>query len=90
MIVPNGRQIRAARDVLRWTQQELARKAQVSVVAVRRIEASVALPRTPELLRIIAVFKEAGLKFVNGRVVLTNRKAAAWLISSGLASPWIP
>jgi len=75
MIIIGG-QIRVARTGLKWTQQELARKAQVSVGAVRRIEgllagprgSPTAVPRTRELLRIIAVFKEAGLKFVNGGV----------------------
>lgn len=65
-----NRQIRMARADLRWTQQELARKAQVSVAAVRRMEGPrgwlAAVPKTNELLRIIAVFQKAGLEFVNG------------------------
>lgn len=62
MISP--RQIRAARALLNWTQQDLADKAIVSLNAVVRLEKGTADTRTSTLVAIQAALTKAGIEFL--------------------------
>jgi predicted transcriptional regulator len=67
LIVLSGRHIRAARALLGWTQEELARKARVALGTVKRMEGfdGPVGARTDTLQRIVAVFEKAGVEFLN-------------------------
>ena len=67
MIVLSGRHIRAARALLGWTQEELARKARVALGTVKRMEGfdGPVGARTDTLRRIVAVFEKAGVEFLD-------------------------
>jgi transcriptional regulator with XRE-family HTH domain len=59
-------QIRAARALLGWRQDELAKAAEVGVTTIRRIEAQdgPAMGYVSTLLRIQAAFEKAGVRFI--------------------------
>ena len=59
-----ARQIRAARALLGWSQQELADKAIVSLNAVVRIEREKVDPRASTLNAIESALKKAGVEFL--------------------------
>ncbi len=63
-------QIRAARALLRLEQGELARRAQVSVVTIRRLEAEQGAERvTPVILDgVRQALEQAGAEFIEGGV----------------------
>ena len=63
MIAP--RQIRAARALLGWTQQDLADKAILSLNAVKRIEAQQSDPRVSTLAAIRAALEAGGAVFLS-------------------------
>jgi predicted transcriptional regulator len=67
LILLNGRQLRAARALLGWTQEELSGKAKVAVGTVKRMEGfnGHVEARTDTLRRIVAVLEKAGLQFLN-------------------------
>ena len=62
MISP--RQIRAARGLLGWSQQELADKAIVSVNAVNRLERGQVDPRVSTLTAVDKALGRAGVEFL--------------------------
>lgn len=62
MITP--RQIRAARALLGWSQQELADKAIVSVNALARLESGKVDPRASTLEAIETTLARAGIEFI--------------------------
>ena len=62
MITP--RQIRAARALLGWSQQQLADKAIVSLNAVSRIEKGIVDPRASTLAAIEKTLAKAGVEFL--------------------------
>jgi transcriptional regulator with XRE-family HTH domain len=68
-------QLRAARALLRLQQSDLAQRARVSVVTIRRLEAlggqAVASPQTLNIVR--AALEKAGAEFIQGGV---RRRAA--------------
>jgi predicted transcriptional regulator len=64
MITPE--QCRAARGLLAWGQQELAKKASVGVVTVRQFEAGTNQPRRATLSVIKRAFEDAGVEFIDG------------------------
>jgi len=68
-------QIRAARALLRMEQDELARRAQVSVVTIREIEAADGLKRVPPatLDGVRHVLEDAGAEFIDRGVRRRNR-----------------
>ncbi len=70
-------QIRAARALLRMEQDELARRAQVSVVTIRRLEAPDGLARVaPATLDgVRRVLEDAGAEFVDRGVRRRQRSA---------------
>lgn len=62
MITP--RQIRAARALLGWSQQELADKAIVSLNAVTRLERGDVDPRVSTVSAIQKALEKAGIEFI--------------------------
>ncbi len=62
MITP--RQIRAARALLDWSQQDLADKAIVSLNALARLERGTVDPRASTLLAVEKALMRAGVEFI--------------------------
>ncbi len=58
-------QCRAARALLVWSQQELAKKAGVGVVTVHQLEAGLSQPRKATLEVIQRAFEAAGIEFLD-------------------------
>jgi transcriptional regulator with XRE-family HTH domain len=63
MVTPG--QCRAARGLLRWNQQELARRARVGIVTVHQLEAGLSQPRRATLDVIRRAFETAGVEFID-------------------------
>ncbi|WP_417583415.1 helix-turn-helix transcriptional regulator [Pelagibacterium sp.] len=63
IIVPA--QIRAARGLVGWSQQDLAKKTGISRRSIMAIETSSAAARASTLKCIEQVFDEAGVEFLN-------------------------
>lgn len=63
MVTPG--QCRAARGLLGWNQQELARRARVGIVTVHQLETGVSHPRRATLDVIQRAFELAGVKFID-------------------------
>lgn len=59
-----GPQIRAARSLIGWTQEELAAEAGVSVDSVKRAERSTSDPRSSTLEAIRLAVEKAGVIFL--------------------------
>ena len=58
-------QCRAARGLLDWNQQELARRARVGVVTVHQLESGVSQPRSATIEVIRRAFESAGVEFID-------------------------
>jgi predicted transcriptional regulator len=67
LILIDGRQIRAARALLGWTQEELSGKAKVALGTVKRMEGfeGPVDARTDTLRRIVTVLEKGGVDFLN-------------------------
>jgi transcriptional regulator with XRE-family HTH domain len=63
MVTPG--QCRAARGLLGWNQQELARRARVGIVTVHQLETGVSHPRLATLDVIQRAFESAGVEFID-------------------------
>jgi len=63
MITPE--QCRAARGLLDWSQQDLARAAQVGIVTVRQLEAGSIQPRRATLIVVRRTLEDAGIEFID-------------------------
>ena len=59
----SARQIRAARALLGWSQQDLADRAIISVNALRRLEAEQVDPRMSTVTAVKAALEGAGVDF---------------------------
>lgn len=61
-----GAQIRSARHGLRWTVQDLARRADISVSTIKRLEIDDGVPTTStkSLIAIKAALEVGGIEFV--------------------------
>ena len=61
-----GTQIRSARNALRWTSEQLAKRAGVTARTIKRFEAVDAVPpsRSSTLLDVKAALEAAGIEFV--------------------------
>ena len=60
-------QIRAGKAMLRWSGEELAARAGLSLSTVRRVEASYGVPDGQNLKTLIAItkaFEDAGIEFI--------------------------
>jgi transcriptional regulator with XRE-family HTH domain len=58
-------QCRAARGLLEWSQQELAKHAEVGVVTVHQLESGTSEPRRATLQAIRRAFELAGVDFID-------------------------
>jgi transcriptional regulator with XRE-family HTH domain len=58
-------QCRAARGLLAWTQQDLAKEAGVGIVTVHQLEAGGSQPRRATLDVIRRAFESAGVEFID-------------------------
>ena len=58
-------QCRAARGLLGWNQQELARQAGVGIVTVHQLETGVSQPRRATLDVIRRALESAGVEFID-------------------------
>jgi transcriptional regulator with XRE-family HTH domain len=63
MVTPG--QCRAARGLLGWNQQELARNARVGIVTVHQLETGASQPRRATLDVIRRAFELAGVEFID-------------------------
>jgi ribosome-binding protein aMBF1 (putative translation factor) len=61
-----GTQIRSARAALRWSVQELADRAGISIQTIKRFEVVDGIPasRSATLLEIKAALESAGIEFI--------------------------
>jgi ribosome-binding protein aMBF1 (putative translation factor) len=60
-------QIRAAKALLRWSGEDLANKAGLSLSTIRRVEASEGVPDTQNMKTLLSIMKaleEAGIEFI--------------------------
>lgn len=64
ILVISARQIRAARALLGWSQQELADKAIVSLNAVARLEKGIVDSRVSTVQAIESALAKAGIEFI--------------------------
>jgi transcriptional regulator with XRE-family HTH domain len=58
-------QCRAARGLLGWSQQDLARQARVGIVTVHQLETGISQPRRATLEVIRRAFESAGVEFID-------------------------
>jgi predicted transcriptional regulator len=58
-------QSRAARGLLAWNQQDLAREAGVGIVTVHQLEAGTSQPRRATVDVIRRAFERAGIEFID-------------------------
>jgi transcriptional regulator with XRE-family HTH domain len=67
-LVLHGEQIRAARSLLGWSQIELARKADVAQMTIRRFEAKdgPVSGTVDSLVRVQVALQRAGIEFIGG------------------------
>lgn len=67
VIVILSSQLKAARALLGWSQEELAKKARISDGTVRRMESfeGAARARSETLRLIVAILERAGIEFLN-------------------------
>jgi DNA-binding XRE family transcriptional regulator len=64
-VMISSRQIRAARALLGWSQQDLADRAILSVNAVKRLEAQQTDPRVSTVLAVKTALEAAGVEFLS-------------------------
>ena len=60
-------QIRAAKAIIRWSGEDLARAAGVSLSSIRRIEAASGIPKDQNMRTVLAVraaLEAAGVEFI--------------------------
>jgi transcriptional regulator with XRE-family HTH domain len=62
MVTPE--QCRAARGLLGWTQQDLAREARIGIVTVHQLEARTSNARQATLDVVRRAFEAAGVEFI--------------------------
>jgi hypothetical protein len=67
LIVIDGRHIRAARALLRWSQGDLSKRSRVALGTVKRMEGfdGPVGARTDTLAKITATLERAGVEFLN-------------------------
>jgi len=68
-MTPSGRQIRAARSLAGWERTDLAKKAGLSSVTVRYIENETNSAKKETIEKIIQVFNEVGIEFIENEGV---------------------
>ncbi|WP_088343692.1 MULTISPECIES: helix-turn-helix transcriptional regulator [Rhodomicrobium] len=75
----SAEQIKAARALLRLEQEELARRAGISVSTIRRLEAAGGEPVVAgaTLDHVVKILQEAGVEFIHQGVSLTAKSGDA-------------
>jgi transcriptional regulator with XRE-family HTH domain len=58
-------QCRAARGLISWSQQDLAREARIGIVTVHQLEAGVSQPRRATLDVVRRAFESASVEFID-------------------------
>ena len=84
MIKIQGRAITAARDLLKLTQQELAKACKISNTTLSRIEGEAIQPRADTIRKIAMELTRRGIEFTNGTglgVRVDFKRAAAYTAS---------
>jgi transcriptional regulator with XRE-family HTH domain len=76
-------QCRGARGLLNWTQDDLARKAEVSAVTIRNFENEKSEPQRATLRVIQRALEGAGVEFTNGGEPGVKLKAKSRTIAAG-------
>lgn len=61
-----GRQVRAARALLGWSQEDLSRASQVSASVINRLEGGQADCRASTWRRVLSTLRGQGIEFLNG------------------------
>jgi transcriptional regulator with XRE-family HTH domain len=69
-----GRQIRAARGLLGWSMEELARKARLTNVTIRNIETDEVQPQEKTLAAILTLFDRQGIEFLDDEGVRVRKQ----------------
>ena len=85
----SGAQIKAARDLLKITQPELAEATGVAERTIRRFETDEDIPKPANLEKIVSELERRGIEFTNGSgmgVRLNFEKAAQYSRSAAPAS----
>jgi ribosome-binding protein aMBF1 (putative translation factor) len=60
-------QIRAAKAILRWSGEDLAQRAGVSLSTIRRVESSVGIPETQNMKTLVSIkraLEDGGVEFI--------------------------
>ena len=60
----DGRQVRAARGLLDWSQSELAEKAELSVLTIKRMEKDAGAASAASLAAVAGALERAGVEFL--------------------------
>ncbi len=76
----DGRQVRAARGLLDWSQLELADKADLSVLTIKRMEKNASAASVSSLSAVVAALRERGSEVSSAR----RRVGAATLFGVAL------
>lgn len=58
-------QCRAARALLKWKQEDLASRSEVSVTTIRTFETEATAPHKSTLKALTAALEDAGIEFLN-------------------------
>jgi len=61
----SGAQVKAARALLNWSQEDLANKASLTMTPVSRMEREVVSTRKGTMKLIAMALEEAGIEFIN-------------------------
>ncbi|MDD2324404.1 MAG: helix-turn-helix transcriptional regulator [Alphaproteobacteria bacterium] len=69
-----GRQIRAARGLLEWKAEDLAKKAGTTRVTISKIESDLVQPQEKTLTRILAAFDKHGVEFLEDEGVKIRKQ----------------
>jgi transcriptional regulator with XRE-family HTH domain len=68
-MIVTGKQIRAARVLAEWDREDLAEKADVSLMTIQNIELDTKHPRPATLNKIIKAFTDTGVEFTDNEGV---------------------
>ena len=77
----SGAQVKAARDLLKITQPELAQATGIGERTIQKFEADESIPKPANLAKILGELERRGIEFTNGTgigVRLNFEKAAAF------------
>ena len=69
-----GRQMRAARGLLEWSAEELARKAGVTRLTINNIESDSVQPQEKTLANILTAFDKSGIEFLENEGVCIRKQ----------------